>query len=717
MQNKNRPVIYLIRRHAVLALLIFAVTFFLLPFHALIQFNRFANIIRTAVEPLSDEWYNDITREVSNVVSTGNNQEILAFGFAGLGFLSAIILFKHLFSRKQSILIASLPVRRQTDFLQRTAVYLVCSFLPSAICLLLYPLFVQTAGLGLFMNGTPFLQICILLLIHLYGYALGVLSAALTGQIWSCAAIAAFIGMGAEITHVCWHRIATHYLYTLPMDSDMLFIRRFSPAFSLYKTLGRPDRFVPWAGVIAIIVFLILGYVAYTRRQAERTEHPIAFERLELPLALILSLAAGGYIGYVFMTILGTEPALVIALVVGAILAWMLCQVVISLNFRRVFAGMPGGICCAAVLVLCLLVLRFDVFGYDRYMPDPAKLRSVRIETTSGPEYSETYTVKSDNARAAACTLADMLRDNCTIFHTYHDPMYKEYTMTFDGGFIKHVRSYSNIKNAAFAEDPAAWTSAAKTLFESDEYREGIIAESGIDLLLEAIDQGTAQPLNISGWEQLYGNSDSEWDNYKTSAGLPRWIDNLSTDQSKAVLKAARKALLCRTYDTVQQDPVYTLQLSARINTIYTGASLNIYPNETELLTALFGDKGSEMSRLLSGGYAEVTGCIAYKVIYDDIVSQSYSEMPIPVSWQRAESPEQAAEWIRNSVSGSSVEQYTARPVSNEMIWLFYPGSSSDYYLSSIGVEITDETDLVELVIENPGLEYWPLRRNILTQE
>ena len=190
MQNKNRPLVYMIRQNAVLALLVFTVTFFLVPFQALITFNGFARVMHEAQGMLEPSWYNDLTRNISSILISCNTQETLSFAFAGIGFISAYILFRHLFSRKQAILIASLPLRRRTDFLNRFVVYLIGSFLPSALCLLLYPLFAHMTGFGAYLSIKPWMQICVLLLVHLYGYAVGALSAALTGQVWSCVGMA-----------------------------------------------------------------------------------------------------------------------------------------------------------------------------------------------------------------------------------------------------------------------------------------------------------------------------------------------------------------------------------------------------------------------------------------------------------------------------------------------------------------------------------------------
>jgi hypothetical protein len=106
-----------------------------------------------------------------------------------------------------------------------------------------------------------------------------------------------------------------------------------------------------------------------------------------------------------------------------------------------------------------------------------------------------------------------------------------------------------------------------------------------------------------------------------------------------------------------------------------------------------------------------------YKVAYDTPATDFFAETSSPVSWQRAESPEQAADWIRHSVNNGSTERYSSRPVSNEMLWIFYSDSSYEYYDSSLNTEITQDTDLVKLVLDNPDLEFWPARRYILTQQ
>ncbi|MBQ8093515.1 MAG: hypothetical protein IJ242_08075 [Clostridia bacterium] len=711
MQNKKRSVFYMARRHAVLALVMFAAAFFMVPFHALTVFDTVRGAIRAADadSAANPYWTRNITAMVSNIVEAGFNQEILTFGFAGLGFFSAVILFKHLFSRKQALMIASLPLRRQTDFLERVAVYFLTGLLPAALGLLLYPLIALAGGLAPYMTGKIAVQILMLLMIHLYGFTLGAFCASITGQVWACAAGALFLGGGFEFAANCWQRVAWHYLYTMPVEVVMPIIRRWSPAFSLYKALRQPELFSPLAGIVCTAVFVVLAYLAYTRRAAEGAEHPIAIKALEMPLSVIVSLFAGSITGYIFMTFFGKEAALLIAAAGGAVVGWIMVQLAFTLDFRQAFRRLPAGFACGVLLLICVFGFRFDIFGYERYAPDPQKLTAVTVQSGNVMGGNENYTLKQPDTKAAACTLAGMLRDAATGRRVYHDPVYPEMNLTFTSGHGEVRRAYAGGASSAEMHGMTAWQAAVNTLLNSDEYRQGRIQTGCLDEYLAALDTDAAGNIYIYGWEQIYGSGGNGWESYKTASGRQNDAFNYrNTDQIRKVIESLKAAIQRRTLSSLQQDPVFVIHISGRINNVYKDSSFAVYPDDYELLRALGGEELIEMAGLLSGGFAEVTDCAVYRVSFDASVTDLIEgKICSPQKWMRASTKDEAKEWIRASIKTNDADIYYYPAVGNEEIWIFDLNDQSE----QIPGNLDPDTDLVQLVMEQQELWYWPAKR------
>ena len=138
MRSTNRNATrFLLKRNLFIGVIVFAVVFFVLPFWGLSHI------------PLQKEVYNsdtslahyerNMTQLVSsNVMTDPLNLEMMTAVYGGLGFLTAMMLMRHLFSRRQGLLHAALPDRRETDFLRRLIAYAVLCIVPILLNFLIF---------------------------------------------------------------------------------------------------------------------------------------------------------------------------------------------------------------------------------------------------------------------------------------------------------------------------------------------------------------------------------------------------------------------------------------------------------------------------------------------------------------------------------------------------------------------------------------------------
>ena len=122
--NKLMPTRFLIRRSLFIGVAVFLIAFALLPYWGL---SRLPGEKATVYEYyLPDAMAGRLSQLVStDVLTTQLNLELMVMLFGGLGFLTALLLMRHLFSRRQSMLQAALPDTRGADFLRRCAAYLM----------------------------------------------------------------------------------------------------------------------------------------------------------------------------------------------------------------------------------------------------------------------------------------------------------------------------------------------------------------------------------------------------------------------------------------------------------------------------------------------------------------------------------------------------------------------------------------------------------------
>ena len=706
MQNKKQQILrYLLRRYAFIIFISFAVAFFFITFSGMIEIAENADWLRsleeTSVSDLAESRL--VTKRfLSNLVNLGLSQEILSVGFAGLGVLTSLMLFQHLFSRRKAMFVAEQPIRRQDDFLLRTGVYVLAGLLPTACALLLYPISALVLGMGDCIGINAYRQIGVLLVMHFYGFAIGTLTTMLTGYMWASIAGIVILIAGCEITIFCWQKIAVHYLYTWPTEAGMNFIRKWSPAFTLYKSLLKPDTYSVVLGLLTAIVAMLLALFAYRHRAVEKAEHTIAFETLEIPLGILTTLIGGTVIGFLFMNMLNSGTALVLTLILGAFVVWMASRLVFTFHPKEMWTGLPWASLCSLILASLVFFMRIDLLGIDRYAPNADKVTSITISAYNGAN-DERYTVENPETIQAALSFMEMLRESSVGNQGYHSVSYSDVTISVNEGrsvtrcFKSGLPTFELRKTEAWKENVAA-------LVGSGEYRQGFLDNKKLYEFLHTLEAGSSDDLNMYITPSSYGSSELlSTDTFQRMIGKRSSMYNFTKDEMIAILNAFIEDFGNRTPETMQTDPIYSIQIYGKINEEYTSShEMNVYPSDLHVLTQLFDLKTQEAVDWITGEFAADTEHYAvYKVKFDTPVaerkSSSYSYSPI--SWEKAADGEEAIKWVRQSISKDYGTKYYSASVDDyEEVWLFD--------LDSIQMEMTDRDfqsmDLVEGSMENP---------------
>ena len=172
-KNNHGTMGWLLKRNLFLGIAILSVTFLLVPFQGMRTVHEVAESLRIMTENGSHienpYWY---IQQVNRFYSYFGpfQQESLTVFFGAVGFGSAMILFRHLFSRRQAMMMAELPQDRTKDLLQRTGCFGILAILPTVLCLALYALLVQTNGLNMFFKPEIFFRGCAaIVMTELYG--------------------------------------------------------------------------------------------------------------------------------------------------------------------------------------------------------------------------------------------------------------------------------------------------------------------------------------------------------------------------------------------------------------------------------------------------------------------------------------------------------------------------------------------------------------------
>lgn len=658
--NNPNATRFLLRRNLFIGVIVFVVVFAIIPFWGLSYIPNAKGSIVT--HRLPQEQPAALSRLVSQSVMTGKlNLEMMVIVFGGLGFLCAMMLMRHLFSRRQGMLHAALPDKRETDFLRRCIAYVVLCLAPIVINFVLYLLIVTMNGLLSYVAwGKLLSKFGLLLLINLYGFAMGMLASVLTGTYWAALLAGAVLIVGMEGMAAIWASLAGGYLHTFVEQSFRQMIGSFSPAYTLYKGFYRPAEFVWLPGVLAILAAMGLSFRLYRIRKTEAAERTLAFDWLHIVMGFLLPLLGGSLLGIIVLMSFITEISLVMGMIAGAFLTFWVCRMVFHQRFCGILQQWYLPVAAAAVLVLSVGVLHTDALGYDHFLPDREQLTAITYQPQSY-HASERITLTSDEALDAAYEWCAMMRDEVDEYENgYGDSIISSsgVEITYQIGNKKVYRWYPN-RTVRKAAQPVL-----QRIVESDDYRQSLI--QGFYLDTESVDTlslySSTSALRNNELYEKYGV-------YPDYMSLEREKDAPAMD---AWLKALKEDILSRTFAEKQKDEILNLQICATDpatgNSTYQ--SFDIYPGDERFLKEVFGDQAEAIADYATGGYAESEDIVVLKITYSmsraELEALEMDEHEAIKSVKQAATPEEAVEWVQNSQSTAADHYYFMSDLENE---------------------------------------------------
>ena len=650
--TKGKATRFLLKRNLFIGVIVFLIAFYMMPVWGL---SHIPNAGTLAKDSLTSEMMAaEIAATVSTRVMTDPlNLEMMVILYGWLGFMTAMMLMRHLFSRRQSMLQAALPDRLETDFLRRCVGYAVLCLAPIVINFLLYLLVVAANGLmGAVMWDRLLPKFGRLLLINVYGFAMGMLSSVLTGTWWAALLTGAVLIVGMEGLAGLWYSVAGQYLHTLVGTSFTDWLLRLSPAYTLYKGFYRPAEFGCWPGVIAAVLALTLSLLLYRVRKTERAERTLAFDGLQPVLSVVLSLMGGTILGIVLMLSFTTDISLVVGMVLGAVLTFWVCRIVFAqrlCGIRRHWA-LPAA--SAAVLLLGWVVLYTDALGYDRYLPERGALTAISY-VPRGYDAGERVTLTSKEALDAAYDWCTLMRDEVDSYDsgTPASTAYgiSDVVVTYQMGSRRVYRHYPNNAMRTEAQD------SLKRVIESEDYRQSVIGQYQLD-------SGTVSQLYINTVNAVL-DQDAFFEKFNIRMLYRSYDRQKEGVVIDLLLEALTQDILDRTIGDKQEMPL--LEVDLRMDLPDANVSfkqVSIYPGDEHFLNALFGEQAEEVVRYASGGFADSEDIAVLKVDYTQTyaeIRQSATELhDIVESVTLARTPEEARQWMEKAQETSADQRY-----------------------------------------------------------
>ena len=327
--------------------------------------------LRIARIQLLDQWEKWVSAENSFIAG------VLLLMAAALVFSG----FRYLHSRQQTDFYHSLPVSRTRLFLAANLNSFLIAAVPALLMGLVSAVIIQISTGSMicvpWVLGQTCLQLCFFL-----GFCMtALLAVLLTGNL-----IVGLLGFGVFLY---WGPLAVGNLEWMknsffrtawndPAAYDR--IQQFTSPFTLCLNLsGMPAVYRALLALAAAAVLFVLNLFLYRRRPSEAAEKAMAFPKTEAPIKCILAVTFGLTVGMMFYEIRSSVGWALFGLACGVILTHCIMEIIYRFDFRNLFARKMQLALCLVIALGIFSVFRFDLLGYDRWLPAESKVEGAAM--------------------------------------------------------------------------------------------------------------------------------------------------------------------------------------------------------------------------------------------------------------------------------------------------------------------------------------------------
>lgn len=312
------------------------------------------------------------------------------------GIVCAIASFSYLHSQVKLDLYHSLPVKREKLFWAKYVTSVLSFAIPYGISQLLGLLFgALYGGVTLQLAAEVVASTLLGILFFLVSYAAALVAIVLTGKILTSVLAIGVFGCYIPMLLLLWCGYAETFLVTalngelsvldemLPYTSPWAFCMFWGRGAEVSTRTGLTGRWPSPAGICQLITLIallsLLALALYRRRRTEAAGNALAFAWMEpvikillvVPMTLLVLLAC-----HVTLTSLLWD---LILLLLFGILFCVLVELIYRWDVRQ--ALMHKGQMAAALLLTALVFfgLRFDLTGFNKYLPKPEELAGMSV--------------------------------------------------------------------------------------------------------------------------------------------------------------------------------------------------------------------------------------------------------------------------------------------------------------------------------------------------
>lgn len=350
---------------------------------------------------LVDQNWQTALSTVSALLGGGN--PFVKTTFVVMAIVCGIAMFAYLHARQKVDFYHSLPISRTQLFVNNylTGVIFAVSTYAVMLVIALVCTFAMGFGAAVDWSAIGGAVLCHLI-VFLLLYALTVLTTVVCGNTVITLLLLAWVLLSPMLVYVLYSGLCSKFYQSYTV-ANMEIALRLVPLVQFFSLNGlhygsvemRPISMEQNSALGLLLVYLavavavtVLGWYLFRIRKSERTGVALAFTPAKLPIKVYMCLIMGTAFGLVFSMIAG-DFWFWVGLVLGTVLFHWIVEMIYAFDFHAIFAKPVHLAAILVVLFAGMLCMKFDVTGYDSWLPDRGSIQAVSIGGSAEEELTD----------------------------------------------------------------------------------------------------------------------------------------------------------------------------------------------------------------------------------------------------------------------------------------------------------------------------------------
>jgi len=314
------------------------------------------------------------------------------FGMVVASVICGLSSFSYLNSRSKVDFYHGIPVRREKLYLANYLGGILYLAVPYGICLAI----AVVVGMANGVSGSLLCPIAVRgYLLHMVYYTLmytvTVIAAMMTGNLviglLGTAVFNFIVPLAVSLVQGYYLMFYHTYLYVAGTNGDFFqWGIRISPLAEYIYQMEEADPLRPQATLLAALgalgvslVLAAVGCMLYKKRPSEAAGKAMAFHVSKPIIRIILTLISGLGLGAFFWSIRSSMGWAVFGILCGTVICHCVVEIIYHFDFKKLFSNWRQLAGCTVVVLAVFCVFRYDLTGYDQWVPSAEKVKETGI--------------------------------------------------------------------------------------------------------------------------------------------------------------------------------------------------------------------------------------------------------------------------------------------------------------------------------------------------